>query len=112
MNRSLLPHRRASETFNVEFGGMAKSYTVTVGYYDDGRPGEVFIDGSKSGQQMAAICRDGAVTLSMLLQHRVPLETISRALTRDDRNEPMTILCAVVDRLMQEQSAAMEVSNV
>ena len=48
--RRILPQRRAAETFNLRFWNQP--FTVTVGFYADGTPGEVFIDGGKTGQDM------------------------------------------------------------
>jgi hypothetical protein len=101
IERQALPMRRRSETFELPFGGLAKGHTVTVGYYADGRPGEVFINGGKSGEQVEAIARDGAVLVSMCLQHGVSLQTISHAITRDGQGAPASIVGAVVDRLLQ-----------
>ena len=99
--RRALPMRRHAETFEIDFGGLNKSHTVTVGYYDDGSPGEVFINGGKSGEQVEAIARDGAVLLSIALQHGASLDTIKRALTRDGQDAPQSIVGAVVDRLTE-----------
>jgi hypothetical protein len=99
--RKALPMRRRCETFEIDFGGLTKRHTVTVGYYDDDRPGEVFIDGGKSGEQVEAIARDGAVLLSMALQHGASLDTIKHALTRDSFDQPTSIVGAVVDRLAE-----------
>ncbi|UGY21495.1 hypothetical protein HU675_0026065 [Bradyrhizobium septentrionale] len=65
MQRRILPQRRSCETFEISFGGLAKSHTITLGFYDDGVLGEVFINGGKSGEQVEAIARDGAVLLSL-----------------------------------------------
>jgi hypothetical protein len=43
MIRRTLPQRRAAETFDLRFRNQL--FTVTVGFYADGTPGEVFIDG-------------------------------------------------------------------
>jgi ribonucleoside-diphosphate reductase alpha chain len=97
--RHALPMRRRCETFEIDFGGLNKVHTVTVGYYDDGRPGEVFINGGRSGEQVEAIARDGAVLVSMALQHGVSLDTIKHAITRDGQDAPQSIIGVVVDRL-------------
>jgi hypothetical protein len=104
MNRRLLPIRRRSETFEVQFGQMNRPHSVTISYYDDGAPGEVFISSGKSGEPIEAIARDGAILISLCLQHHVPLDTIQRALTRDDRDQPLSIVSAVVDHLMGDIS--------
>ena len=98
--RQALPMKRGCETFEIEFGGLSKCHTVTVGYYPDGRPGEVFINGGKSGELVEAIARDGAVLVSMCLQYGVPLDTIKHALTRDGQDQPQSIIGVVVDRLI------------
>lgn len=98
--RRIISARRASETFDVEFGGLKFPHTVTVGFYDDGTIGEVFISGGKSGEQVEAIARDSAILLSLALQHGATLDTVAHALTRDGRGQPNTIICTVVDRLM------------
>ena len=97
--RHALPMRRRSETFEIDFGGLKNSHVITIGFYDDGRIGEVFVNGGKSGELVEAIARDGAVLLSMALQHGVSLDTIRHALTRDSQDEPQSIIGVVVDRL-------------
>ena len=93
--RRILPQRRAAETFDLRFWNQP--FTVTVGFYADGTPGEVFIDGGKTGQDIQFTARDAAVLLSLALQHGVPLETIRHAVTRGASEEPASILGAVVD---------------
>lgn len=99
VERRALPMKRRCETFEIAFGGLARSHTVTLGYYDDGSLGEVFITGGKSGEQVEAIARDGAVLLSMALQYGVPLDTIRHAITRDGQGAPSSIVGVVIDRL-------------
>jgi hypothetical protein len=94
--------RRRSETFEIDFGGLNRSHTVTVGFYDDGSLGEVFINGGKSGEVVEAIARDGSVLLSLALQYGVSLDTIKHAITRDAQNTPASIVGAVVDQLDRE----------
>jgi hypothetical protein len=97
--RRTLPQRRRCETFDLSFGGLAKGHTVTVGYYEDGALGEVFINGGKSGELVEAIARDGAVLLSLALQYGAELSNIKSAITRDAQGAPQSIVGAVVDRL-------------
>ena len=75
--RRILPRRRAAETFNLRFWNQP--FTVTVGFYADGTPGEVFIDGGKTGQDVQSTARDAAVVLSLALQHGTPIEAIRHA---------------------------------
>jgi len=101
--RDVLPQRRRNETFNMKFGGQNKDFTITVGFYDDGRVGEVFIDGAKPGSEMADITRDGAVLLSLALQHGVPLTTMRHAVCRDKANNATTIVGAVIDKILEQE---------
>ena len=97
MIRRTLPPRRATETFNMRFWNQP--FTVTVGFYADGTPGEVFIDGGKTGQDIQSTARDAAVVLSLALQHGAPIETIRHAVTRNPSGSAASILGAVVDAL-------------
>lgn len=103
-NREPLPARRRCETFDLPFGGLTKNHTITVGYYDDDRPGEVFITGGKSGEQVEAIARDGAVLMSLALQHGATLDTIRHAITRNSFDEPLSIVGAVVEKLQKHKT--------
>jgi hypothetical protein len=101
--REMLPQRRQSITFTLDWGGLKAPHLITVGHYDDGRIGEVFIGGGKSGELVEAIARDGAVLLSIAMQNGAQLSDISHAITRDSHNAPMTIVGAVIDQLMKEE---------
>ena len=97
MIRRTLPQRRAAETFDLRL--WKQLFTVTVGFYADGTPSEVFIDGGKTGQDIQSTARDAAVVLSLALQHGIPIEAIRHAVTRGASEEPASILGAVVDAL-------------
>ena len=97
MIRRALPQRRAAETFDLQFWNQL--FTVTIGFYADGTPGEVFIDGCKAGTDIELIARDAGVLLSLALQHGVPPKTIRHAVTRGVSEEPASILGAVVEAL-------------
>ena len=99
--RRTLPQRRSCETFEIDFGGLARSHTITLGYYDDGALGEVFINGGKSGEQVEAIARDGAVLLSLALQYGAEIENIKSAITRDEQGAPTSVVGAVIDKLSE-----------
>ena len=103
MQRRVLPQRRRAETFEIAFGGLKGSHIVTLGFYEDGLLGEVFINGGKSGELVEAIARDGAVLLSLALQFGASLESIKSAITRDGQGAPSSIIGAVVDRLSEEK---------
>ena len=77
--RERLPRRRASSTFAFRVADC-EGY-VTVGEYEDGRPGEVFINVSKQGSTLAGIMDAFSISLSLGLQHQVPLATYVRKYT-------------------------------
>jgi hypothetical protein len=101
--RRVLPQRRAAETFNMRFWNQL--FTVTIGFYADGTPGEVFIDGGKTGQDIQSTARDAALVLSLALQHGTPIETIRHAVTRGTSEEPASILGAVVNSITTKSSS-------
>lgn len=102
--RELLPARRRNQTFNMPFGGMNTMFTITLGYYDDGRVGEFFIDGAKIGSEMAAITHDAATIVSIGLQYGVPLDTFRHAVSRDLNNAALTVLGAVLDKINEMEN--------
>lgn len=99
--RRILPERRRCETFGLGFGGLTRDHTITIGFYDDGTIGEVFINGGKSGEQIEAIARDAAVILSLALQYGADLANIRSAITRDAQGRAQSIIGVVIDRLEQ-----------
>jgi ribonucleoside-diphosphate reductase alpha chain len=71
--RERLARRRTSSTFRFRVADC-EGY-VTVGEYEDGRPGEVFIRVSKQGSTLAGIMDAFSISISLGLQHGVPLAT-------------------------------------
>jgi len=98
--RSRLPDRRPHELFNLEHGGI--KYTVGIGRYGDGRIAEIFLNAGKDGSTIDANARDHAVTLSLLLQHNFPLESLRHAVGRTSSGAPAGILGALLDFLCAE----------
>jgi ribonucleoside-diphosphate reductase alpha chain len=72
--RQRLPDERASTTHKFSVGG-SEGY-ITVGMYEDGRPGEVFIKMSKEGSTLSGVMDGLALTLSIGLQYGVPLKVL------------------------------------
>jgi hypothetical protein len=107
-HRRQLPQCRASVNFDLSFGGIGQSYQITVGFYDDGTIGEVFINGGKTGTDMEAIARDGAILFSLAKQYGAELENIKRAITRNEQGEPSSIIGAVVDQLSEPTKSEKE----
>jgi ribonucleoside-diphosphate reductase alpha chain len=70
--RRNLPNRRRSYTQKAIVGGQ-KVY-LHVGEYEDGTPGEIFIQMHKEGANLRAMMNQFAVAVSLGLQYGVPLE--------------------------------------
>jgi len=83
--RKKLPRSRRSRTF--EFRVADCKGFVSVGEYEDGRPGEIFIRISKQGSTLAGIMDAFAVSISYGLQYGVPLRAYVEAFT-NTRFEP------------------------
>ena len=77
--REKLPRNRRSRTF--EFRVADCKGFVTVGEYDDGRPGELFLRVSKQGSTLAGIMDAFAISVSHGLQYGVPLHAFIEAFT-------------------------------
>jgi ribonucleoside-diphosphate reductase alpha chain len=83
--RQKMPKQRTSRTFDFRVADC-KGF-VTVGEYEDGRPGEIFIRISKQGSTLAGIMDAFAISVSYGLQYGVPLRAYVETLT-NTRFEP------------------------
>jgi hypothetical protein len=104
MSREHLPNRRRCET--VEFAHAGQLFRLSIGHFDDGRPGELFLSAHHVGSPLEALARDSAILVSLCLQHGVAIETIRHALTRDHDASAATAIGAALDAL----AGRMEVS--
>ncbi len=73
-NRYKLPDERASFTHKFSIGGH-EGY-ITVGMYEDGSPGEIFVRMAKEGSVIAGLMDSFATSISLALQHGVPLHLL------------------------------------
>ena len=74
--RRRLPNERASITHKFSVAGH-EGY-ITVGFYEDGSPGEVFLKMSKEGSVISGLMDTIATMTSISLQYGVPLESLVR----------------------------------
>jgi ribonucleoside-diphosphate reductase alpha chain len=72
--REKLPAERKSITHKFSVGGH-EGY-ITVGMYDDGKPGEIFIKMAKEGSTLSGIMDAFALSVSISLQYGVPLRAL------------------------------------
>ncbi len=84
--RERLPDTRKSVTHKFSVAGH-EGY-ITVGLYDDGRPGELFITMAKEGSTIGGLMDCFGTAVSMSLQYGVPLEVYVSKFSHT-RFEPM-----------------------
>jgi ribonucleoside-diphosphate reductase alpha chain len=77
-SRERLPDERKALTHHFSVGGH-DGY-VTVGLYPDGRPGEIFFRVTKEGSTVNGLMDSLGISMSMALQHGVPLKDLVRKL--------------------------------
>lgn len=95
--RQNLPARRASETLEFEADGLR--YIATIGRYDDGRPGEIFVNAARLDTGVDVAISDAAVAVSIALQYGVPVDVLAHAMKRDATGKPRGPLGHVLDLL-------------
>jgi ribonucleoside-diphosphate reductase alpha chain len=83
--REYLPDERRSITHKFRVGDQ-EGY-ITVGLYDDGRPGEIFVKINKEGSTVSGLTDAVAKLASIALQYGVPLEELAPKM-RNTRFEP------------------------
>ena len=83
--RRRLPDERQALTHHFSVGGQ-EGY-VTVGLYEDGQPGELFIKMAKEGSTVSGLMDSFATVVSLALQYGVPLRVLCGKLSHT-RFEP------------------------
>ncbi len=73
--RRRLPDERRAVTHKFSIGGH-EGY-MTVGMYDDGNPGELFVTMAKEGSVVSGLMDSFATSISMALQYGVPLKVLA-----------------------------------
>ena len=95
--REILPQRRQCERF--EFSDGKIRYVAEIGFYPDGRPGEIFLSANKVGTDIHTYVRDSAIAISFALQFGCDVETIRAAFTRRPDGSPEGPLGILMDML-------------
>lgn len=122
--RTVLPNRRPCETFDFEHApdrGMAGiRYTATVGYGTEvgEEPdhkvklivSEVFLNSSKLGSGSDSSARDAAIATSIALQYGARLQTLCRAVTRNEDGSPASPIGRLLDILAEQIAEAEDMS--
>jgi ribonucleoside-diphosphate reductase alpha chain len=72
--RRRLPDERRAITHHFSIAGQ-EGY-LTVGVYEDGSPGEIFVRMAKEGSTVSGLMDGFATVVSLALQHGVPLSVL------------------------------------
>jgi hypothetical protein len=91
------PNRRPAATSDIEIAGLR--YKVSIGYFPDGTPAEVFVSNHKSGNASDVAARDAGILVSLCLQHGVPIATVQHALSRNSDGTAAGVIGAVLDMI-------------
>jgi hypothetical protein len=105
--RNKLPQRRLSISFEFKHkgdNGQMFSYRATVGYYDNGQMGELFLNSSKRlGTALDANARDAAIFVSIALQYGAPLEILRGAQARNIEGYPSSPVGMALDEIIRRE---------
>ncbi|MBB6430879.1 TSCPD domain-containing protein [Algisphaera agarilytica] len=83
--QSLLPSR---DSITHKFQIMGHEGYLTIGLFENGQPGEVFVKMSKEGSTLSGLMQAFCRAFSLALQYGLPLEEAVRRF-KDMRFEPM-----------------------
>jgi hypothetical protein len=95
--RERLPNRRQAET--IAFDRDGSKYQMTIGYFPDGRVGEIFLNADRGDSLLDVLTSDAAILASLALQYGCPLTDIVHALKRDSRGEAASPIGGALDRI-------------
>ena len=106
--RRRLPYRRTGYTQKAKINGQ--SVYIRTGEYDNGQIGEIFIDMHREGAAVRSLLNCFAISVSLGLQHGVPLEEFIDAFvfTKFDPsgivtgNEKIKMATSVIDYIFRE----------
>ncbi len=108
--RKRLPDTRKSLTHKavIRSGGDRVKFFITVGLYEDGRPGEIFLTFDQAGSTLDGWADAWATAVSICLQHGETIDNLVKKFSwqRFDpqgmtENEDIPIANSVVDYVMR-----------
>lgn len=103
--RRHLPNRRYGRTLNFETDGQ--KYIATVGFFDDKKLAELFINSSgKLGSTADVNAADGALAVSLALQYGCPAEVLQKGMKRNADGAAQGPLGAALDAALKDVERA------
>lgn len=106
--RARLPGKRPGVNVEIATDGIAAICTVNV--FQDGTPGEMFLDVGKPGSTVDLISRDAACLWSLAVQYGAPPDVLAHSLARLEDGSPATIIGAASDLAVSAAAAYRAVS--
>jgi len=111
MTRDRLPARRLAETIGFDHITPTLAtmpLVATLGFYEDGRIGEVFLYARKDGTDLDTSLKDSAILLSFALQHGATVEGMQGAMTRNAKGEPEGAMGRLLDLIARDVMTSAE----
>jgi hypothetical protein len=102
MMRNKLPDRRRAETRTFEHAGA--HFRLTLGFFPDGRVGELFLNHDHCDSALDALAQDAAILASLALQLGGSIEVIRHALKRNRNGVAATPIGAAIDLIEEDRS--------
>ena len=99
MTRQRPPNRRGQELLGFEPDGIR--YTAGIGRFVDGGSAKIFRNIAKHGTALDMNARAAAVAASPLVQHRCPVDTLPKAVTRNSDGSGSGQLTCALDLLVE-----------
>ncbi len=88
----MIPQRRSlpvtRESLTHKFSVMGTEGYLTIGLFEDGRPGEIFIKVAKEGSTLSGLIQAFCRAFSLAMQYGLPIEEATKRF-RGMRFEPM-----------------------
>lgn len=99
-----MPSTRQSITHKIDLAADGIEAYVTMGFYEDGTPGEVFITISNGGPTLQGLTNVLGIMISMMLQSGIPVENVIEKMKHQNfspngwtTNEDIPMCTSIVD---------------
>ena len=96
--RQPLASRRQNRSMELVFDGVR--YQLTIGFYENGRIGEVWLNCPRPDSALYHITQDACVLISHLLQRYVSPHTLYDSLPRKPDGSCASIIGAIIELLL------------
>jgi ribonucleoside-diphosphate reductase alpha chain len=120
LERQSLPAKRKCWTRTIKVNNQTVHFTV--GEYNDGRPGELWIDVSKAGSAVRAWAGASAKLISLMLQYGIPMSEMVDALAghcteafgevQVDYHEEITSSVGILDAIIRSMALEYLARNI